>query len=619
MGRRPRSAGVHAYPVTCSACGHRWESTCESGRTRCGRCLARIYVPAAQRRPVVAQEAPDEGPQPVSAPAPPPAPSVPTGAPGRALAEAIGHLPTAAHRATFRLLLDAVVARHHLRGRHPAGWPSFVLGGPSKSAKTLLAVGACKAIGADPALAIRLAPRETEASLWGRRAQGPGGRWSLAPSDVLSYPFLAVDELDKVAAPVVRSVYRLLQGDALVAGEGGQLVEVRPTTMVIGNAAPAELVHEAYLRRSVVLDTGPLAAELGEVHTAARAFLGALPVLDLAVLRPPADELPEDVTADLLGALRAGLSEAGWRSCDERALSLLALGRATLAGTIDLRAAALAVAGDYLDSAATVGEVAAPPGRELALPDAAIRRQAAEDQAAAEVARRQHVRAVARELAARQAAVVDELEQARPDPALVPAGQRQHAVMIGGALDAMANQLGATKTLEELAELLAEAGALVEQGRALCAWERRAEPVVVEVGDEDDEDQDEGGWDDDGWEDEPAAELPAPRTPDLAAVLGGAGWAASRALPGPAGVAAAPVAAVVAYLVGERVERRTRAAMAALSPVQPGPVRRGPRAALPAVPTALGPGQPGSDHLELAAAPPRRGTEPRPWWADYAS
>lgn len=615
------------YPVTCPTCGHGWRSSSESGRTHCGGCLGRVYIPAAQRQrpPVGRQEPPDPVTGPVVAAGPQPGPGVVPGGAGEALAQAVGHLPTAAHRATFRLLVDAVVARHHLRQRHPSGWPSFVVGGPPKSAKTLLAVGACRAFGLDPAVAIRLAPRETEASLWGRRAQGPGGRWSLAASDVLAYPFLAVDELDKVAAPVVRSAYRLLQGDALVAGEGGQLVEVRPTALVIGNAAPAELVHEAYLRRSVVLDTSPLAGELGQVHLAARAFLAALPLLNLDALAPPAGDLPEVVADELAGALRAGLSKAGWRAVDERALALLALGRAatrfdtglgggtphTLSG--DLRAAAQAVAADYLDCAATVGEVAAPPGADLALPDAPARREAARASAEQEARRRAAARQDERDLAARVAAVIDELEGAQPDPDLMlPGNDRRQAVMVAAALDAMAGQVRAAASLGELDELLGEAGELVSQGRAWATLERHDEvpvPVPVdepawEVVDADlpDEDVEDG----DTWDAAPdwlpgGAYLPAvvesgratgPEVYPAMAMAMTAGSLAS-AIPGPTGVVASLVAGVAGWLAGRRVEQRLQEMAAPLPVAAPAlPMPYG----LPAAPASS---RGGREHLDF--------------------
>lgn len=59
-----------------------------------------------------------------------------------ALGPALAALPTAAHRAFLRLLLDAVVARRHRRHAYPSGWPSFVAVGPTKTGKNLLVAGA---------------------------------------------------------------------------------------------------------------------------------------------------------------------------------------------------------------------------------------------------------------------------------------------------------------------------------------------------------------------------------------------------------------------------------------------------------------------------------------------
>ncbi len=48
------------------------------------------------------------------------------------------------------------------------------------------------------------------------------------PARVLGFPIVAWDELDKAPREVQRVVLRMLQGDVAVAGEGDELVTVRP-------------------------------------------------------------------------------------------------------------------------------------------------------------------------------------------------------------------------------------------------------------------------------------------------------------------------------------------------------------------------------------------------------
>jgi hypothetical protein len=55
-------------------------------------------------------------------------------------------------------------------------------------------------------------------------------------------------------------------------------------------------------------------------------FLAALPAIDLDGLNVLGEPLPAAIGDELAAALRAGLSDAGWRMADERALSRLVAG-----------------------------------------------------------------------------------------------------------------------------------------------------------------------------------------------------------------------------------------------------------------------------------------------------
>jgi hypothetical protein len=258
-------------------------------------------------------------------------------------------------RAMIRLLLSAASARHHLRSARPGGHLSGISAGPTQRGKTLAAAIVCRALGLDEVACIRPAGREAELSLWGRRAQEPGGRYVLTPSPVLALPFVALDELDKASGSLLRAALRLLQGDARLDAEG-QPVDVAPTAYATSNAGLGVL-PESYRRRSACLDT----TGLPEVSAGtARRVLGQVPQLALGHLAPPATELPGPVLDRIEGALRACLTGLGWTLCDVRALELATLGRAAIAGDGDLPGAALRTVGDYLELAATTGQ--AHPG-----------------------------------------------------------------------------------------------------------------------------------------------------------------------------------------------------------------------------------------------------------------
>ena len=284
-----------------------------------------------------------------------------------ALAESIGCFPAEAQRAFVRLLLSGVVARWHLGNVLPRGWGGFIALGPTKTGKTSAALLACRLLGIPAEQALRLAPDETPGSLFGRRVQTGPADWRFLPAPSLDLPLLCLDEWDKAPEEVRRTAGKLLLGQAEVVLEG-QRVGVRPAICLCLNTGPAGLgvLHEAYRRRSVVLNTTPLRPALADIDEAMRQlFAMPLPRLNLERLRPAAG-LPEEVRRLLRETLRGGLTEEGWGLCDVEAVARLALGRQPLAPGEDARALALATAWDYLLCADTVGQ--ARPGFAAVLP-----------------------------------------------------------------------------------------------------------------------------------------------------------------------------------------------------------------------------------------------------------
>ena len=117
--------------------------------------------------------------------------------PGAAL-DALDALP-AEHRAMLRLIEDAVVARRALEAVYPSNWPAFLLPGPTKTGKTLLATIAARRLGLDPAATVRLLMLETPGSLLGRRVQRGPDAWEIVPGKLLGLPLVVLDEFDKAS------------------------------------------------------------------------------------------------------------------------------------------------------------------------------------------------------------------------------------------------------------------------------------------------------------------------------------------------------------------------------------------------------------------------------------
>jgi hypothetical protein len=381
--------------------------------------------------------------------------------------DALAHLPTKPHRAFFRLLADGIVARHHLHDEEPSSWLSFLAVGETGTCKSLLAFGACNMFGLDPVRAILSVPAETERSFWGRRYQVAGGTWKLRPAPVLSYPFLGLDELDKASPPTQRACLKLLQGETRVRGEEGELVEVTPTVMVLSNSS-VSLIPPEYRRRSLTLDTRPLADQLAglDLDRTAQCFLDALTVLDLDALEFPSQPVPEAEFAEMRRALRAGLSEVGWRMSDRRALVHLVPGRMALSG-LGVREAAMAVVSDYLDVAETVCETVQAPGPLEPAPNAEERRKAAEAEAARERAARKHDRAEEDELEGAIGEALDELERLIPNPADYDEHQRAVAARVNKQLKSLIEQVDDAGTLDELAEVIEDRQPVITNARIL--------------------------------------------------------------------------------------------------------------------------------------------------------
>jgi DNA-binding transcriptional ArsR family regulator len=261
--------------------------------------------------------------------------------------DAIAELP-AEHRAMLRLVEDAVIARRALAEFYPGNWPGFVLLGPTKIGKTLVANLAARRVGSDPGEVVRLLMLETPGSLLGRRVQTGAETWSTTPSPFLALPLVVLDEYDKASPELRQAAFGYLAGASRYRSEDAVLT-VNATAIITLNTEddPSRLLPDSYLRRAVVLDTTPLVAVTRDVDEIARLLSRAsLPSIDPDVV-PPASALSEEARRGLRLILQSCLTGRGWGLVDVEAISRLALGR-WAAMPHDPEAAVLGVATDYL-------------------------------------------------------------------------------------------------------------------------------------------------------------------------------------------------------------------------------------------------------------------------------
>jgi hypothetical protein len=273
------------------------------------------------------------------------------------LAAAINRLPTEPHRAFLRLLLSGVIARWQLHRRYQSGWPGFVAMGLTKQGKTLLGGMAARTFGLRQEQVIRLLGLETgRGSLLGRYQ--PGGGFDT--SGLLALPLLVLDEWDKADSGVQQAAGGLLLGTSTFDIEG-EAFEARPLVMVTlnsRNVRPESLdrvMPEPFVRRSVVLNTEPLAPLLGDLDLVAHELFSGWSIPPLGLTEPAcAMELPDDIRLWLRAQLRQALTDDGWRLCDIEPLVRLTLGRTALMRDASLQTVAAATVADYLSCAATL-------------------------------------------------------------------------------------------------------------------------------------------------------------------------------------------------------------------------------------------------------------------------
>ncbi len=248
----------------------------------------------------------------------------------------IEKLPTEHHKAFLRLLLSAIVAKHHLFNTCDQGWPSFIAGGPTKTMKTAIGSLVCKLFGWDPGAYTKHVQISAKKELIGRRFWESPGKYGFTPSAYFNRPFICLDELDKAEGDLRKQALFYLQGTRVVSVEG-KPVENHPLPLVTLNTDSPEdfKILESYLRRAVVFNTWPLRGELEDVDLiAGEIFDKRLPYLDLNKLTPLNRELSKEETHRLRELLKGNLNDEGWKLADLVPLKLLARGRTAFGATV---------------------------------------------------------------------------------------------------------------------------------------------------------------------------------------------------------------------------------------------------------------------------------------------
>ncbi|MFQ5852622.1 MAG: hypothetical protein ACE5JU_18850 [Candidatus Binatia bacterium] len=266
----------------------------------------------------------------------------------------IKQLPSSPLQSFTRLLLSGLIAKAHLFDQYETGWPSFIIGGATKTGKTLIARLTERFLRADGL--IKHVQTSTTGELIGRRFQTDEG-WNFEPSPYFAGPFICLDELDKAQGELRRQALYYLQGDRSVLIEG-EHVEVRPVPFVALNTTVEQgmaLIPNPYLRRSIVVDTAPIRTELEDMDLVAYELFDGkpLPALNPKRVAPTKDHLTDEEFRLLRQLLKENVTDVGWGLMDTQPTVLLVLGCSALLK--DIRESIYQTIYDRLICAETLG------------------------------------------------------------------------------------------------------------------------------------------------------------------------------------------------------------------------------------------------------------------------
>jgi hypothetical protein len=269
------------------------------------------------------------------------------------LNQVLALLPSEAHRALARLIIDAILVRWHHAHRGDGNHLSFALYGTPGSFKTVLALVLSRLLGLEDYYGVVLAEDCGRAELSGRKVPDGKGGWRWEPAAVLGQAFLTVDELDKATGEESKAAKRLLQGNGVYVREGRKHVAKATVLAMWNTGTPREILPPDRLRRTVAMCADGLSprTEIGEAaHTLLA--LGALPVLDIDRFIPSTEPVLDKVAAFFREDLAEYLTPEALAVYPAHELSLLVAGRACFED-LDVEQTANEIGFDYLVTART--------------------------------------------------------------------------------------------------------------------------------------------------------------------------------------------------------------------------------------------------------------------------
>ncbi|MDO8685677.1 MAG: hypothetical protein Q7J78_03295 [Clostridiales bacterium] len=275
-------------------------------------------------------------------------------------------LPTEYHKSFFRLLVSGIVAKYLLFDSFTDGYPAFIVGGKTKAFKTSIAKLICLLFGFDNGCIHKLFSA-TPGEFGIRRVATGNGQFRPEPSQYFNEPFICLDELDKTTSnDLKRVLLNYADGAREFPIEGVQVINHCTTLITLNTNGDVDAIkslgiHEAYIRRSVVLNTEQLIGQLKDVDLMAKSVFDFMasrtaPRIKLEALMPGITKLSQPDYMLMRGLLMANIAEGYDNMVDTQPLELLSLGRSVLLNG-DIREAIFQTAYDRLQCLETLSIV----------------------------------------------------------------------------------------------------------------------------------------------------------------------------------------------------------------------------------------------------------------------
>ena len=275
-------------------------------------------------------------------------------------------LPTEPHKAFFRLLISGVIAKYVLFESFDDGYSAFIIGGKTKAFKTSIAKLICLLFGFDNGCIHKLfsaSPGEFGI----RRVSTGNGQFRPEPSQYFNEPFICLDELDKTtSADLKRVLLNYADGAREFPIEGVQITNHCTALITLNTNGDVDAIKslgipEAYIRRSVVLNTEQLIVQLKNVDLLAKAVFGYMssrnaPRIELKTLKPRISKLSESDFFLMRGLFMNNIEDGYENLVDTPPLEILALGRVILVNG-DIKEAIFQTVWDRLTCLETLGIV----------------------------------------------------------------------------------------------------------------------------------------------------------------------------------------------------------------------------------------------------------------------